>query len=130
MRRPASFAVGIDATRLLGSEAAGETGMPGRVDAGTLGWRFPWAVSYTPVRYRSNRRSTAGTQATARPPDLVEVRSATLTRGLPLMKTELLSACCSGATRWAPHDAGGAIRRREPDRSAAGPSAPDGGAVR
>jgi hypothetical protein len=54
---------------------------------------FPYAVSYTPLRVTFESTFEAAGNVLWRMRDLptvVEVRSATLTRGLPLMKTELL----------------------------------------
>ena len=54
---------------------------------------FPYAVSYTPLRvtFESTFEAVGNVLWQLRDlPTMVEVRSATLTRGLPLMKTELL----------------------------------------
>jgi hypothetical protein len=54
---------------------------------------FPYEVSYTPLRvtFESTFEAAGNVLWQLRDlPTIVEVRSATLTRGLPLMKTELL----------------------------------------
>lgn len=82
------------------SPAAGGTGdaprLPGRPGADGSDPRlalFPYAVSYTPLRvtFESTFEAAGTFLWNLRDlPTIVEVRSATLTRGLPLMKTDVL----------------------------------------
>jgi hypothetical protein len=76
-------------------EAGRDTGTPGSAADGAdprLAL-FPYSVSYTPLRLSFESRFETAGDVLWRLRDLpttVEVRSAVLTRGMPLMKTELL----------------------------------------
>jgi len=98
---------------------------------------FPYAVSYTPLRlsFDSTFEATANVLWQLRDlPTVVEVRSATLTRGLPLMKTELLvrvlqrGSATEAAAPTVPASAAAPVPGPTAPRLA--PSAPDPGAAR
>jgi hypothetical protein len=77
-----------------GSSGAARTSAAGGTDSADPRLAlFPYAVSYTPVRITFDSTFDAAGSVLWRLRDLptiVEVRSATLVRGLPLMKTDLL----------------------------------------
>jgi hypothetical protein len=81
-------------SRTLGGTAATARAPGGGTDGGDPRLAlFPYAVSYTPVRVSFESTFEAAGNLLWQLRDLptgVEVRSAALTRGLPLMKTELL----------------------------------------
>ncbi len=98
---------------------------------------FPYAVSYTPLRvsFDSTFEATANVLWQLRDlPTVVDVRSATLTRGLPLMKTELLvrvlqrGDAIEAAAATVPAAAAAPVPGPTAPRLA--PSAPDPGAAR
>ena len=98
---------------------------------------FPYAVSYTPLRvsFDSTFEATANVLWQLRDlPTVVEVRSATLTRGLPLMKTELLvrvlqrGSAIEAAAATVPAAAAAPVPGPTAPRLA--PSAPEPGAAR
>jgi hypothetical protein len=98
---------------------------------------FPFAVSYTPMRvsFDSTFEATANVLWQLRDlPTVVEVRSATLTRGLPLMKTELLvrvlqrGGAIEAAAATVPAAAAAPVPGPTAPRLA--PSAPEPGAAR
>jgi len=90
----------IETSDRIKGTGQGVPGAPQRVTAATVGTApdprfalFPYAVTYTPVKVTFSSTFDAMANVLWRVRDLpttVEVRSATLTRGLPLMKMELL----------------------------------------
>ena len=112
------------ASRGATGQPAGASGAGGLDGADPRLALFPYAVSYTPLRVSFESTFGAAGNVMWRLRDLpaaVEVRSATLTRGLPLMKIELIVRVLQ---RGAAIDVAGDTMPAPAGQAAPGPTAP------